>query len=595
MSVTAFEPPRRRPLKIFAFDPMLASSSLGTLNVEVENETLGLGPAGDRFHVVDYDASEDRYYQPVDLDDPAVLMQGGLEPTEADPRFHQQMVYAVAMKVIENFDRALGRHITFRKDDPLRLLPHAFRGSNAFYDPHLRAVCFGYFRASRERPGETLPGQTVFTCLSHDVIAHEVSHAIVHRLRENYLDPTNADVLAFHEGFSDIVAIFQHFSFQDVLRGAIRDTRGNLQEPSTLAELARQFGHATGKGDALRSALDQKGADPTRYARATEPHDRGSCLVAAVFDGFFRTYQARIQDLIRIATGGTGTLPHGDLHPDLVDRLSQEAARAAQSVLTMCIRAFEYLPTVDVSFGDYLRALVTADYDLTGEQGLDQRRAMIEAFRQRGIYPSGVASLAEDSLLWTRFTKPIKPIPADVVSALLFSGAQGLRRMSERTTSADADARAGDDQAASGLHTWARQHAAELDLDPGSTIQVRGFHSTHRVAPNGRLVVEIVAQFNQMEDTTGKPEFAGLPMRGGSTVIASASGDVRFVISKPLETTKITEEKQAEAQLRRRRQLAFVEACDRTDPALPWLDERSLARRMRLRADFRALHEGIHG
>jgi hypothetical protein len=595
MSVTPFEPPRRRPLKIFAFDPMRTSSSLGTLNVQVENETLGLGPAGDRFRVVDYDASEDRYYQPVNLDDPAVLMQGGLEPTEADPRFHQQMVYAVAMKVIENFDRALGRRITFRSDNPLRLMPHAFRGSNAFYDPDLRAVCFGYFRASRERPGENLPGQTVFTCLSHDVIAHEVSHAIVHRLRENYLDPTNADVLAFHEGFSDIVAIFQHFSFQDVLRGAIRDTRGNLQEPSTLAELARQFGHATGKGDALRSALEQKGADPTRYARATEPHDRGSCLVAAVFDGFFRTYQARIQDLIRIATGGTGTLPQGDLHPDLVDRLSQEAARAAQSVLTMCIRAFEYLPTVDVTFGDYLRALVTADYDLTGEQGLDQRRAMIEAFRQRGIYPSGVASLAEDSLLWTRFTKPIKPIPTEVVSALLFTGAQGLRRMSERTTSGDADARAADDLAASGLHAWARQHAAELDLDPDSKIQVRGFHSTHRVAPNGRLVVEIVAQFNQMEDTVGRPEFAGLPMRGGSTVIASASGDARFVISKPLETTAITEEKKAEAQMRRRRQLACVEACDRTDPALAWLDERSLARRMRLRADFRALHEGVHG
>ena len=50
-------------------------------------------------------------YQPVDLNLPAILLQGGLEPSEADPRFHQQMVYAVAMRTLENFDRALGRVI----------------------------------------------------------------------------------------------------------------------------------------------------------------------------------------------------------------------------------------------------------------------------------------------------------------------------------------------------------------------------------------------------------------------------------------------------------------------------------------------------
>ena len=33
----------------------------------------------------------------------------------------------------------------------------------------------------------------------------------------------------------------------------------------------------------------------------------------------------------------------------------------------MCLRAFEYLPPVDVTFGDYLRALVTADRDLYRE------------------------------------------------------------------------------------------------------------------------------------------------------------------------------------------------------------------------------------
>jgi hypothetical protein len=177
-------------------------------------------------------------------------MQGGLEPREADPRFHQQMVYAASKKVLENFDRALGRR-SGSGAGRLRLFPHAFRGSNAFYDPELQPVCFGYFTASRENTGQNLPGQTVFTRLSHDVIAHEVSHATSPNA-EHFLEATNRDVLAFHEGFSDIGATFQHFTLRDVLRDAIQKTRGNLDSPTQLVELASQFGHATCRGGHLR-------------------------------------------------------------------------------------------------------------------------------------------------------------------------------------------------------------------------------------------------------------------------------------------------------------------------------------------------------
>lgn len=126
MTAPPISAPLRRPLKIFAFDPMRGRGSLSALEIDVENESLLPGPTGARVRVVDYDGSQGRYYAPVDLDDSAILMQGGLEPTEADPRFHQQMTYAVTMKVLENFDRALGRRITFGKN-PLRLFPHAFR------------------------------------------------------------------------------------------------------------------------------------------------------------------------------------------------------------------------------------------------------------------------------------------------------------------------------------------------------------------------------------------------------------------------------------------------------------------------------------
>jgi len=67
---------------------------------------------------------------------------------------------------------------------------------------------------------------------------------------------------------------------------------------------------------------------------------------------------------MRIATGGTGILPQGAIHPDLVNRMAEEAARISQRVLRMCIRALDYCPPVDITFGEYLRGIVTADQDL---------------------------------------------------------------------------------------------------------------------------------------------------------------------------------------------------------------------------------------
>src|SRR5205823_2802251 len=228
--------------------------------------------------------------------------------------------------------------------------------------------------ASDAAPGRNLPGGTVFTCLSHDVVAHETTHALLDGMHHRFMEASNPDVLAFHEAFADIVALFQHFTFPDVLRQQIAQTRGDLASENLLGQLAQQFGEATGRGGALRDALggvDRKTGkwaprppDPAAYHRTAEPHARGSLLVAAVFDAFLAIYRGRVSDLFRIATGGTGVLPAGHLHPDLVARLAREAAKAAGHVLAMCIRALDYCPPVDVTFGEYLRAVITADTEL---------------------------------------------------------------------------------------------------------------------------------------------------------------------------------------------------------------------------------------
>lgn len=603
----------RRPLKIFASDPLQGRTFGNRTRIDVVNEPLQPGPIGSRLEVLDYDGAQKCYYTPIDLDDRAILIQGGLEPSESDPRFHQQMVYAVAQRTLENFDRALGRVLRMGSSNRgrgasyqrLRLFPHTFYGANAFYDPKLNAILFGYFRADAEDVGANLPGQTVFTCLSHDVIAHEMTHAIVDRLRPLFLEPSNVDVLAFHEGFADLVALLQHFSFADILREQIQRTRTDIRTPTSLIQLAQQFGYATGTGKALRSALD----DPNlKLAGTIEPHDRGSILVAAVFDGFFKTYQRRINDLIRIATGGTGTLPQGDLHPDLVNRIAIEASRTAQRVLDMCIRAFDYMPPVDVTFGDFLRAMITADFELVPDDDLNARGAMIEGFRLRGIYPDGVGSLAEESLLWDNVERKLPPLGPDVLVLLrevFFDAVQSFDTGTQETLpdqkyffqqyvsveegeSVELDVNG---ELAAALHGYAKTNALALGLDGDASIQVRGFHPAFRVAPSGRLLIELVVQYTQA-DRSAENELGGLPFRGGCTLIASSNGAFRYLISKPLRKAS-GDAARAEMGARRfARQQDYVHACDMRDPLTPYYAANEARERMRELMSFARLHGG---
>lgn len=429
------DPPYRR-LRVYTFDPSLATqletSLINQMVLRVPWEKLDKGPVGDYLEVIDTDPPSNCFYAPVDLNDPALLAQDGLAPSEGNPKFHQQMVYAVAMSTIHNFEQALGRRALwaprFERDEKsrevtsaapvhrLRIYPHALREANAYYSPEKKALLFGYFPSVLSNPAENLPGGLVFTCLSHDVIAHETTHALLDGMHRYFAEPSNPDVLAFHEAFADIVALFQHFQQPEALRHQIAKTRGDLASQNLLGELAHQFGQAIGNRGALRDAIghvnpatgqwEPQVPDPELYPITTEPHDRGAILVAAMFDAFLSIYRSRIADLLRIATGGTGVLPEGNLHPDLVSRLAGEATKTAGHILHMAIRALDYCPPVDITFGEYLRALVTADWDVVPDDSLCYRIAVIEAFRRRGIYPRGVRTLAADALRWQRHARP---------------------------------------------------------------------------------------------------------------------------------------------------------------------------------------------
>ncbi len=433
--------PTTRLLRAFAYDPSLATQlenydvSEVLIPVRWEPESrpgpdgkaepcFGRGPVGEYVEVVDVDPASNCAYEPVNLNDTHLVADHGLPPSEGDPQFHQQMVYAVVMTTIQHFERALGREVfwsvmklerpgkktEYRPVRRLRIYPHALRDENAYYDPEKKALLFGYFPARPEFAGLDMPGGMVFSCLSHDIVAHEATHAILDGMQPYFLEASNVDALAFHEAFADLVALFQHFTYPEILRRQLQRARGDLESETLLGQLAVQFGQATGGRGALREAIGEvdrssgqwkrRKPDPDAVATETEPHARGALLVAAVFDAFLAIYRHRTTDLLRIASGGSGVLPPGDIHPDLVNRLAKEAAKTAEHVLLMCIRAIDYCPPVDITFGDYLRALITADFDLVPEDGRNYRVAFIEAFRKWGIYPNDVRTLSVESLKW---------------------------------------------------------------------------------------------------------------------------------------------------------------------------------------------------
>ncbi len=570
------EMPPYRPLKVYAFDPTRGHGLGNHMQINVRYEPLQPGPVGKYLAVIDYDASNKCYYEPVNLEDTSILLRNGLDPSESDPRFHQQMVYAVASETVRRFEYALGRTIRWsfsrwgRSGDVdrerLRIFPHAMQEANAYYSRDMRGLVFGYFAASEADPGDNLPGQTVYTCLSHDIVAHETTHALVDSQRDYFTEPTSFDAPAFHEAFADIVALFQHFSYKEALQEMIQRTGGNiyrtmvgpevqpaggaavimpeLTSENPLVGLAQQFGNAMGMRGALRSAL---GTPPNTKDLETvfEPHLRGSILVAAVFDAFFSIYVRRTADLMRIARAGGLQLSSGELNSDIANRLAETATKTADHFFNICVRALDYCPPVDILFGDFLRAMITADYDLVPDDKYGYRAALIDAFRSRGIVPESVSSYSEESLRWC---------PPEVVRQQDLPKCEGLEFDVFRRSDKEQRQKQQSNNARI-LNKFATDNAKLLGLSPNLPIQARTFHEVHRVAPDGQLKFDVVAELTQQREVLSdpdNPDSGPMTFRGGTTLIFSSDGEVRYSIQK-----SIGEEKDDETNPRLKRQREY--------------------------------------
>ncbi|HET8539138.1 MAG TPA: hypothetical protein VFL83_04635 [Anaeromyxobacter sp.] len=381
--------PLNRALTIVARDPSVERDGQMLLaHVDVPYETLGPGPRGHRVHVVDVDTGSGLLYRPRprtgDQDPYAAFLENTRKdrgPLLRDPRFHQQNVYAIVMRTLALFERALGRRVAWGFDrHQLRVVPHAFVDANAFYARDPEALMFGYFPVGKGH---------VFLCLSHDVVAHEATHAIVDGLRPWYLDPSSSDQAAFHEAFADLVAILSFFSLREIAsrlldpigkgsRVAARHVTRKALERSILVAIGKEVAEATaGRDQVMRRSVEiQPARDLLERGEFQEPHRRGEVLVAAMLDAFLTIWSERVHE---IADRRSGTVSR--------DRAMEDGAATAGHLLRSAIRALDYAPPVDLGFGDFLSALVTADRELHPD-GEPLRKLLLARFAAYGVDPA---------------------------------------------------------------------------------------------------------------------------------------------------------------------------------------------------------------
>lgn len=516
-----------RNLRVYAIDPSLRcnAAQMSTLSIPFERLETGKlagarleigrvpGPFGGREPLLE-----------VDLDAPEYAAQDGLKPDCGNPQFVRQMVYAVAAWTLDRFRHALGREPDFSVDEKLLLEPFHIEDDESYYlyDEHI--VSFGWMRAVRGYPGAVQPGSLIFAALSHDTIVHETTHALLDGVHPNFVCETNEDVGAFREGFSDLIAVLAHFAHEPLVRDAF--ARGAGIDDPRLVEYGRQRGREASGTGALRnvrfSVADIADETPSRisYSNVADTW-RGLLLAAAVYEAFRTAFLYKTERWRRLREASACPL----VRETLIDLLVAEAQSVAMHFLRIAIRALDYLPPLDVKYGDYLRAMITADRDLVPDDPCNYREALIYAFRRYGIPVDGVEVLSENALLWQCADR-------NAISSQSLKELAKFPVTGKGASSADVRKARGEVVRRFLLANHDKLHLLGL-MTPGQDgaheIVIENVRALAAVGPKGRLVLSFVVKLLQFRDTADLRNHAG-----GCTLIVDADGELHYVIRKDI-------------------------------------------------------------
>jgi hypothetical protein len=372
-------------------------------------------------------------------------------------------------------------------------------------------VFFGYVPARH--------GSNVYACLSHDIVAHEVAHAVLDGLRKRYLGAALPDGLAFHEAVADIVALLSTFASVETVKAQIdqqlpEGRRGKqllisekLRE-AALFGLAEELGAWYGRTGGLRRSITlEAGVDYLKSPAYAEPHRRGEILVAAMLQMFLEVWTMRITELD--ASGAA-----------YLDRAAEEGTKAAEHILTMLMRSIDYLPMVDLEMGDLFDAITLADEAVVPNERLSYRDALNRWFARYGLV--GASRPAARPLALTGAALDYRHVHPE---ALRSDNSEVFRFL------------------------W--QNAEDIGFNRRYYTDVESIHPVTRVGPDGLLNHETIITYSQRVEGTlaalqrhshdalriprGLKGGLELELWGGGVVVFDNYGHARLHLRKPVD------------------------------------------------------------
>jgi hypothetical protein len=353
----------RFPVEIYLQDPFVAKQNpnLGVKPIDIDWEPgISDGPTSARVAVVDYN------YHSGKVEEAAIWEPANKKFLNAQNpntnKFHQVNVWAIVQNTLSFFEDpfVMGRPIPWGYNgNRIIVVPHAGVMRNAFYSRDSKSLQFYYFT------GEEGP---VYTCLSHDIVAHETGHAILDGIRPYYYNVSSIQTAAFHEFIADLTAILSVLRINEVRQEIADKTDGDLWNDNFISGIAEEFGrNQETYGEAQRYFL--------RTAHSHETMDSIKDSLIPHFCSLVLT--GSMYEILSIIT----------FYLKEKHNPSARAAlwRATQHLNRLAFRALDFCPPVDIQFIDYVHAVIKANEIAYPKDEYNYRRIIKSVFNARGL------------------------------------------------------------------------------------------------------------------------------------------------------------------------------------------------------------------
>ncbi len=386
----------------------------GKEGYEVEQEFFLDGPVSEKVAVIDFDpktgtiesklkfgkkGDEKKGYCYCDKDGKDVNQYKGDELYS--PEFMQISTFATVLKTIELFEKhnTLGRPIKWAfPAKQLVVIPRAGKMANAFYNRDTNTLEFFYFDSISSN-------QTIYSCLSREIVAHEAGHAIIDGIAPDLMNAYTPDSLAIHEALADVVALFLSFGSNKLTKLILEENTGSIREQSHFTRLAEEFGDARGYEDGLRNFLNDKNLKigDEDYIGSFEPHKLSEVLSGTIYKLLIKKHESEKK---RLAT----TKRYAKKPNSLYSASGYALVSTTQEIKKVLFRGLDYLPPGEITFADYGRAIVVADR-------LENKLSFVREWFAKEFMARGITNSKEALLM--RKKKPTKIFKALDIPQLL--------------------------------------------------------------------------------------------------------------------------------------------------------------------------------